>query len=57
MNRLATVARIAKLAMWIMIGVIVLSFFVKSRWITITWIVAAVVCLICTLIVGFNKRR
>jgi hypothetical protein len=51
------IAGIAKFAMWIMIGVIVLSFFIKSRWITITWVVAAAVCLLCTLIVAFNKNK
>lgn len=54
MNKAATVARIA---MWIMIGVVVLSFFVKSRWITIAWVTAAAVCLVCILIVAYYKRR
>jgi FtsH-binding integral membrane protein len=57
MRRLSVLAFTAKAAMWIMIGVIVLSFFVRSRWITIIWIVAAVICLICTLLVGYHKRR
>jgi hypothetical protein len=54
MNAAATIARIA---LWIMIGAVVLSFFVRSRWITITWVTAAVVCLICMLIVAASKRR
>jgi hypothetical protein len=57
MSRLPAVARIAKIAMWIMIIVLILSFFTKSKWITITWIVAAAVCLLCTLLVAFNKNR
>lgn len=54
MNTAATIARIA---MWIMIGAVVMSFFVRSRWITITWVSAAVVCLVCVLIVAASKRR
>lgn len=54
MNTAATVARIA---MWVMIAVIVLSFFIKGTWITVTWVIAAVVCLICTLIVANSKNR
>ena len=57
MNKSLKAVRIAKAAMWIMIAAIVLSFFVKSRWITITWIAAALVCLICTLLVAFTKNR
>lgn len=52
-----TAATIARVAMWIMIGAVVLSFFVRSRWITYTWISAAVVCLICLLVVAASKRR
>lgn len=54
MNTAATIARIA---MWIMIGAVVLSFFIRSRWITIIWVSAAVVCLVCLLIVAAAKRR
>lgn len=43
--------------MWIMIGAVVASFFVRSRWITITWVSAAVVCVVCLLIVAMAKRR
>lgn len=57
MTNSAKFARMAKVAMWIMIGVIILSFFIKSKWITILWVIAAAVCLVCTLIVGFNKNR
>jgi hypothetical protein len=52
-----TAALIARIAMWIMIAAIVASFFTKGRWITITWISAASVCLICILIVAGSKRR
>jgi hypothetical protein len=54
MNTAATIARIA---MWIMITAVVLSFFMRSRWITITWVSAAVVCVICMVIVAASKRR
>ena len=50
-----TAALVARIAMWIMIGAIVLSFFTKGRWITITWITAAVVCAVCILIVALSK--
>jgi len=51
-----TAALVARIAMWIMIAVIVLSFFMKGRWITITWIAAAVVCGVCILIVAMSKN-
>ena len=57
MNRLPNIARIATVAMCIMISVILLSFFVKSKWITIIWVAAAVVCVICMVIVAYNKNR
>jgi len=57
MNKSVIAVRIAKAAMWIMIAAIVLSFFVKSRWITITWIAAALICLISTLLVAYKKNR
>jgi hypothetical protein len=57
MKRSIKAALIAKAAMWVMIAAIVGSFFVKSRWITITWIAAASLCLICTLLVALNKNR
>jgi uncharacterized membrane protein SirB2 len=50
-------AKIASIAMWVMIGALVLSFFVRSRWITIIWVSAAVVCLVCTLLVAYYKSR
>lgn len=54
MNRFA---RIASIAMWVMIGALVMSFFVRSRWVTIIWVSAAVVCLVCTLLVAYYKSR
>ena len=48
---------ISRIAMWIMIGAVVASFFVRSRWITITWVAAAVVCVVCLVIVAMAKRR
>ena len=51
-----TAALVARIAMWIMIAAIVLSFFMKGRWITTTWIVAAVVCGVCILIVAMSKN-
>lgn len=50
-------AKIAQVAMWIMIGVIVLSLFMKATWLTVVWIAAAVVCLICILLVAYYKRK
>jgi hypothetical protein len=50
-------ARIANTAMWVMIGAIVLTFFSSASWIKIVWVVAAVACLVCVLIVAFNKRK
>jgi hypothetical protein len=50
-----TAARVARIALWIMIAAIVFSFFMKSKWITTVWIVAAVVCLVCTLIVAVSQ--
>lgn len=57
MNRSSKAARVAIAAMWVMIGVIVLSFFFSGRWIGIVWAIAAAVCLICVIIVGYNKYR
>ncbi|HKG68890.1 MAG TPA: hypothetical protein VKA92_08475 [Segetibacter sp.] len=57
MNRSSTAARVAVIAMWVMIGVIVLSFFFSGPWIRIIWAIAAVVCLIGLLIVAYNKYR
>lgn len=51
------VAAIARIAMWVMIGVIVLSFFVSGTWVRIVWVIAAVVCLICILIVAYLKNK
>jgi hypothetical protein len=53
MNTAATIARIA---MWIMIGVIVLSFFISGAWVRIVWGIAAAICLICILIVAYSKN-
>jgi len=50
-----TAAMIARIAMWIMIGAIVLSFFKRGPLITTTWIIAAVICGICILIVAVSK--
>lgn len=50
-------ATISRIALWIMIGAVVASFFVRSRWITIIWVSAAVVCVVCLLIVAAAKRR
>lgn len=52
-----TAARIARIAMWVMIGAIVLTFFISEAWVRIVWVVAAVVCLICILIVAYYKNR
>lgn len=52
-----TAALIARIALWIMIGAVVLSFFVRSRWITITWISAAVVGVVCLLVVAASGNR
>jgi FtsH-binding integral membrane protein len=52
-----TAAKIASVAMWVMIGALVASFFMRSRWITIVWVSAAVVCLVCTLLVAYYKKR
>ena len=54
MNKIANIARVA---MWVMIGVILLSFFFTGPWIRIVWVVAAVVCLICVLIVAASKNK
>lgn len=54
MKTLVTVSRIA---MWVMIGAIVLTFFFKGTWITVLWGTAATVCLVCILIVAFNKNN
>lgn len=52
-----TAARIARIAMWVMIGAIVLTFFISEAWVRIVWVVAAVVCLICILIVAYYKNK
>jgi hypothetical protein len=52
-----TAARIARLAMWVMIGAIVLTFFISASWVRIVWVVAAAVCLVCILIVAYQKNR
>ncbi|ANE51567.1 hypothetical protein [Flavisolibacter tropicus] len=50
-----TAVRVARIAMWIMIVAIVLSFFMKGKWITVTWITAASVCLVSTIVVALRK--
>ena len=57
MNRSSKAARIATVAMWVMIGVILLSFFISAPWIRAVWAIAAVVCIICMIIVGYSKYR
>ena len=57
MNRSSPAARVAVIAMWVMIGVIVLSFFLSGPWIRIIWAIAAVLCLVCLLIVAYGKYR
>ena len=52
-----TAARIARIAMWVMIGAIVLTFFISEAWVRIVWVVAAVVCLVCILVVAYYKNR
>ncbi len=50
-------ARLARISMWIMIGAILLTFFISAAWVRIVWVVAAIVCLICILIVAYYKNR
>lgn len=50
-------ATIARIAMWIMIGAIVLGFFIRSNVTKVVWAVAALVCIVCMLIVAFGKNR
>jgi hypothetical protein len=50
-------ARIANIAMWVMIGAIILTFFTSSSWVRIVWVIAAVVCLVSVLIVANHKRK
>lgn len=52
-----TAARIARIAMWVMIAAIVLTFFTSEAWVRILWVVAAVVCLVCILLVAYLKNR
>jgi uncharacterized membrane protein YoaK (UPF0700 family) len=52
-----TAARIARIAMWVMVGAIVVTFFTSAAWVKIVWVVAAAVCLICVLIVAYQKNR
>jgi hypothetical protein len=52
-----TAAMIARIAMWIMIGAIVLTFFTSAAWVRIIWVVAAIICLIAVLIVAYQKNR
>lgn len=51
-----TLANISKIAMWVMIGALVLSFFQRGRWITILWVAAAVVCLVCLLLIASGRN-
>lgn len=50
-------AFLSRVGMWVMIGALVLSFFVKGRWVTITWISGAVLCGIGLLLVVLQRRR
>lgn len=52
-----TWATLSRIGMWVMIGALVLSFFVKGRWITITWVSGAVLCGISLLMVTLQRRR
>lgn len=54
MNKLATISRIA---MWVMIGALVLTFFMRGRWLTVLWLAAAIVCLVCVLLIAAGKNR
>lgn len=51
-----TLANISRAAMWVMIGALVLSFFQRGRWITVLWVSAAVVCVVCLLLISFRGR-
>ena len=55
LSAMRTAAQVARIAMWIMIAALLASFFTKGRWITITWITAAVVCGVCIVIVSLSK--
>ncbi|SHF78556.1 hypothetical protein SAMN05444008_11244 [Cnuella takakiae] len=48
---------LSRIGMLIMIGALVLSFFVKGRGITIAWISGAVLCGISLLMVVLQRRR
>lgn len=52
-----TAAKLARIAMWVMIGAIVLSFFIQERWVRMVWVAAAIVCFVCVLIVAVSKKR
>ncbi len=48
---------LSRIGMWVMLGALVLSFFVKGKWITAIWITGAVVCGICLLLLVVQRRR
>lgn len=50
-------AKIANIAMWVMVAAIILTFFTSSSWVKILWGIAAVVCLVSVIIVANQKRR
>lgn len=52
-----TAARIARIAMWVMIGAIILTFFIRDSWVRTLWVIAAVVCLISILFVAYYKSK
>ncbi|MCU7551915.1 hypothetical protein OCK74_22535 [Chitinophagaceae bacterium LB-8] len=52
-----TAARIARIAMWVMVVAILATFFTSAAWVKIVWVVAAAVCLISILIVAYQKNR
>lgn len=48
---------LSRIGMWLMIGALVLSFFVKGKGITVAWISGAVLCGISLLMVVLQRRR
>ena len=52
-----TLVNVSRIAMWVMIGALALSFFQRGRWITILWVAAAIVCLVCLLLIASGKRN
>lgn len=48
---------LSRVGMWVMIGALVLSFFVKGKWVTVTWVSGAVICGLSLLLLSRQKRR